>query len=220
MSYQRPTSRGFTLLELVITVSIIGVILAIMTPVYVQFSTAFNVRYLTEQKAMNMKIASAMERFSEQDPLGALPTPYSSGSYTRAIVNPGGTNSSDVLLRDFLRSEGAVRQMNDDAFASQRVRVYQRLASGLSLTQPAYGAFGPSVLLKYQTGFIYNTECPRASTSCNPSASGIPGDSPVLTATNVNTWDTAGNDHSEVMVSNIGTPLLIFFRKSVVVNVL
>ena len=184
--------------------SIIAVVLAIMTPVYIQFSTAFKVRYINEQQTMNIKIATAMENYAEQDPLGSLPSPYTGGSINNGIVNPGGSNANDVLFRDLLRSEAAITQMNDDAFASARVRVYQRLTTGQSITQPAYGAFGPAVLIKYQTGFVYNTECPRATSACNPSASGVPGDSPVLSASNVDSWATSGNDHSSVMVTNLG----------------
>jgi hypothetical protein len=59
--------------------------------------------------------------------------------------------------------------------------------------------------LTYQLGVIYTTGCAITGSTCNPNPGlGIPGQSPVLTAANRQTWDVTSTDLGAVFVSNLG----------------
>jgi prepilin-type N-terminal cleavage/methylation domain-containing protein len=198
--------KGFTLIELVLVIVIIGVVSIILSPVFSALTSSQKGAYNEKQKINNQLIASGLLNFARySSTLGSLPSPYSSlPSIANAIYNPGDTSVGGMAIATAITQTGInPREINDDGFNAQRVRVYQ-LVTGLTQQIPLYFQSGPLVTVAYQFGAIYQTACERSAATCNPSAgTGIPGDSLVLTSTNFSTWTTTGTDSQPNFVSNL-----------------
>lgn len=208
MMLHRPSAQGgFTLLELVIAVTLLGFVSISMAPVFNLFVTAKTQTYTESQAAINVRLSQGfLAHAREVSPLGQLPEPYtdSPSKLHNAPYNPADVSASAVGPY-LVQTRVASQEINDDNTAAARVRVYQRL-QGLSQDVPLYFQSGPAVRLTYDFGALYSTICPRSNTtpSCNINSSlGIPGASPVLTAANVLTWQTVAPDYPGIMFSTL-----------------
>ena len=208
MMLRRPSAQGgFTLLELVIAVTLMGFVSISMAPVFSLFVTAKAQTYTESQAAINARLSQGfLSHAREVSALGQLPAPFTDAASKRynAPYNPDDVSASAVGPY-LVQTRVASQEINDDNTAAARVRVYQRL-QGMTQDVPLYFQSGPSVRLTYDFGALYSTACPRANTtpSCNINSSlGIPGASPVLTAANVLTWQTAAPDYPGIMFSTL-----------------
>lgn len=176
------TQSGFTLVELVIVVFVLGAVSVIMSPAFKTLSMANQKLYIEEQNLINRKIASALLDYAKEDlsgdDLGTLPSPYTGGGYNNTVYNPANT----VLATQLQETGIDLKKVNTDGTAAEKVRVYQKIS--LQKTVPFFGSTGPLVDLDYDFGAIYMTDC-MYSEWCNH---GIPGDREALTVSNMDTW--------------------------------
>lgn len=204
--HTKQSQAGFTLIEIIIVVIVIGIISIILSPVFNALTTSQRGAYNEKQKLNNQLINTGLlnyARFSSL--LGALPTPYTNGGGpTKAIYNSTDVTAAGVALTSALTQTGInPREINSDGYDSQRVRVYQ-LVSGLTQQVPLYFQSGPLTTLGYQYGAVYQTQCELADTTCNPTpATSVPGTSPAMTALNYASWTTTGTDSAPIFVSSL-----------------
>lgn len=91
-------SRGFTLMEVMVTVAIIGILSAIAIPAYTSYIQRAN---RSDVRTQLLEAASFLQRsFSQNNQFpGALPTTYQQSpatgtvKYTIALTNPGGNTT-------------------------------------------------------------------------------------------------------------------------------
>lgn len=211
---------GFTLLEIIFAVFILGLMSLALGPSFRSFITAKEQQYKVEQTSINSKIAAAMLQFAEQGPANAG---YAIGSLTPPCNNSTNKiffaiyNSSlcglTTNLQPYLQQQGVpMEKVNNDGTANQNVRVYQRLSS-LSQNSYLFYQSGPQVYLNYDYGVVYLTNC-GAAQACNtgassstPPASSWPGEAGSgavkLTTTNVTTWTPGIRDVGAAYVSTL-----------------
>lgn len=199
----RRQNSGFTLLEVLAVVVIIGVFAAIMAPMVSEYLAAAKAGQGEEAARTNQMIAKTMAQWA-RDNGGRLPVPFSGNGYTSTVHNPSASTGPEATFNAALYDLPIGRNaINDDGRSARNVRVYQRLG-GNTRVIPLYVRSGPSVILSYDLGVIYQTECPLQGSGCNPSAgSGVPGASPALTATNRSTWAVVPPDAGARFVSTL-----------------
>lgn len=198
---------GFTLLELVVAVLVIGIVGIVIAPVMSSAITAKKGTYTEVQKATNSALSEALLNFAHGNPyspLGQVPAPYTGAGTVNGIYNPADVSAAGLYLKGLLNDTSIdPSQLLDDNYASQRIRVYQ-VVPGLTQTYPLEFTAGPLVTLTYQYGVVYTTGCAKADSTCNPNPStGIPGASPLLTAANIVTWTTVGKDSAAKKFSTL-----------------
>lgn len=207
MRGRRIAQDGFTLLELVMAVTLMGFLSISMSPLFKMFMTAKSQSYAEGQSAINVRLSQGFVAYArEVSALGRLPTPHSlaASQLYSAPYDPADVSATAVGPY-LVQTRVASQEINDDNTAAARVRVYQRLA-GLTQSVPLYFQSGPLLVLNYDFGALYVTTCPRgnASPSCNPNtATGLPGSSPVLTAGNYLTWKSVSPDYPAVVFSTL-----------------
>lgn len=188
-------ARGFTLVELLIVVVMLGFVLLIIAPTFNRFLTAQARAYDSKQEENNFRIAGALVNYAANaSQFGKLPAPYTGGGYVSTIYNPADTSAAGAALTQALTQTGInPSEINDDGTTGARVRVYQRV-TGLTQQVPLFFQSGPLATLTYDFGAVYMTTCNKNDASCNPSGTGVPGTSAVLSASNFATWKTSGTD--------------------------
>lgn len=199
------SQSGFTLIELVITVFIVGAISIVLSPIFNTLVTSQRGAYSAVQKVNNQNIATGLINYARYNSTqGFLPNPYTGGGLTNAVYDPANSTAAGLALSAALTQTGInSREINDDGYENGRVRVYQ-LVSGLTQTVPLYFQSGPTVTLTYQHGVIYQTACNLSDSTCNPhSSTGVPGDSVKMTTSNFATWAMSGSDIGAVFVSSL-----------------
>jgi len=197
--------RGFTLVELLITVMVIGVVTILLAPTFNSLITSQRLAYDEKHHLNNQLIGSGLLNYAANSTQnGRLPPPYTGSGYTKTVYNPADGSPSGIALAQSLTQSGInPSEINDDGTASKNVRVYQ-LVQGLTQQVPLYFRSGPLVTLTYDFGAIYLTACAKTDTTCNPNpATGVPGDSPALSAANYTTWSTSGRDGRAHFVSSL-----------------
>lgn len=207
MKSQLVTSRnqqGMTLFEVIVGVTILGLMSLWMSPIFSSYVSSQKLAYVEKQKRINQQVTSAFYSYATSSSNGVLPTPYTGGGRTNAIYNPSSSTALGLALTAALNQTAInVNEINDDGYASQRVRVYQ-MVGGLTQTVPLYLQSGPTVTLTYQYGVVYQTDCPFSNATCNPTAaSTVPGVSAAMTTSNYSTWTATGSDIGASFVSTL-----------------
>ncbi len=197
--------RGFTLVELLITVIVIGVLTVFLAPLFNSLVTAQRTAYSEKHQLNNQLIGTALMTYAANSTqFGRLPAAYTGSGFTKTIFNPGDVSAGGIALSQALTQSGVnPAEINDDATASKKVRVYQ-VVQGLTQAVPLYFQSGPLVTLTYDFGAVYLTACPKATASCNPTvATGVPGSSLAMTSGNFTTWAPAGTDGAAHFISSL-----------------
>lgn len=201
------SSRGFTLAELAIVVTVLGLLTAALTPMFSDLFTIKKAAYDDKHRLNNVLISSALVTYAANSTTtGRLPAPYTGSGYTKTIYNSADASAPGVALTQALVQSGInPAEINNDGTTSSAVRVYQ-LVQGLTQQVPLYFQSGSLVTLTYDYGAIYMTACPKSTSSCNPTAAtGVPGTSTAMTSANYSTWTTAGTDGTPQFVSSLPT---------------
>ncbi|MDO8416458.1 MAG: type II secretion system protein [Agitococcus sp.] len=198
------TNSGVTMVELLFTVFLLGIISITMSASFRSFLTAKDQSYQERQLLINNKIAAAMLEYASTSSMGVLPTPYSNAasSIYFGLANP----TSFVGFGSNLLQQGlSLREVNDDGTAGAHVRVYQRVANNL-LTVPMYFQSGATVDLYYDQGVIYMTDCLRSlQTACNGASASTsnPPKGNKLTSGTLASWTPGAADTAIVGVSSL-----------------
>ncbi len=196
---KRNSQQGFTLVELIITVIILGILLVATGPAISSALTMMEAAKRDEVVVNNQKLASAMMAFARNSNAGRLPAPYSGSGVASGLYNPADATAAGQALSMELRNSGVpVNDINSDASVLDNVKVYQRVA-GLTYAIPLYFTSGTPVTLTYDVGAITQTTCAKSS-GCN---TGTPGASTALTAANVTTWEPTLPDYGAVVFSTL-----------------
>ncbi|KKN80583.1 hypothetical protein LCGC14_0328020 [marine sediment metagenome] len=208
MMQQRHKSNGFTLIELIISVVILGILIAAVAPLVSSAFMFMEAAKKDENEITNRNLANAMIDFSRTRTgvmKSRLPDPVNtSAPIVAGLFNEASTNSESIALGVLLKSTGVgPNQINFDNAVVQNARVYQRV-SDLTFNMPLYVTTGPSMRLTYDYAVVYSTRC-GAATACYTSASSSnpPGDSPVLNSGNYSSWKTVGSDYGAVAFSSL-----------------
>ena len=192
-----PGQKGFTLIEMAITVFVIGVITAAVSPFISSAASAYESRIKAENRLMNVQIAEVLLDRAQLNADLALPDPDATGEWESAPVTPG---SGDTQLLQLVNQAGLnVDRVPHDGRKVRNQRVYQKV-TGLSASIPLYMNSGPAVNITYEGGVIYNTMAEPGSAL---NADGLPGDSEVITPANMTTWQTVGEDYGAHHFSNL-----------------
>ncbi|MQA40769.1 type II secretion system protein [Rugamonas aquatica] len=201
---KRHQQTGVTLVELIVAVMVLGILSIAVSPILNSYVASMRGSYARKQEVNNQTIGIALLQYAhDSTALGTLPPPYTGAGYSSTVFNPLDASAAGLALAGALTQSGVnPSELNDDNYPAHRVRVYQRV-DGLVAAWPLYFQSGPQVVLTYQFGVVYMSACERTA-ACNPSAaSGVPGDSAALTATNYGNWSTSGGDLAPFFVSTL-----------------
>ena len=219
MNHRR--QKGFTLVELIMGVFVLGILSVMLSPTMRTFMAASDQAYRNQQAAINQKIANAIIQYSTQAviPAGTTTAPCnSSGNKIFYAIYNATLCASTAALQPYLIQQGVpMNAVNTDGTANANLRVYQRL-SGLSQTTYLFYQAGPVVYLNYDFGVIYLTNCGQ-SQPCNTTAASStlpPSSQPVLstetlatvgaprlTTANQSTWTPGTRDIGAAYVSTL-----------------
>lgn len=195
-------AKGFTLLEIIIAVTLFGILSIMVSPFLKMFMTAKEQNYRDRHTVNNEKIATGLLNWAKQSQFGQLPPPYTAAGTPKnfnSIYNPADVSATAV--GPYLLQTGiSPNEINDDATTNQNARVYQNVYS-LTQSVPLYFQTGPLLTLNYSVGGIYLTQCSRFA-SCNTGTT-RPGSTGDLTSANYTTWTTTGTDYPATLVSTL-----------------
>lgn len=194
---KRHGEDGFTLVEMAITVFVIGLVTAAVSPFITNAASAYESRIKAENRLMNAQIANALLDRAQLNADLSLPDPDGTGVWESAPVTPG---SGDTDLLQLINQAGLnVDRVPHDGRGVRNQRVYQKV-TGLSASMPLNLHSGPTVSVTYQAGVIYNTMAEPGSAL---NADGLPGDSEALTSINLTTWEASGDDYGSAHFSTL-----------------
>ncbi|SIR01744.1 type II secretion system protein [Marinobacterium stanieri] len=197
--------QGFTLLELVLSIFLLGVLTVVIAPSLSLLNTAQSQEYRSRTMLSLERAAGAMmEHVRLNSAQGRLPAPYTGDDFFNTLIDPTPDvgSESEQLMMLFRQAGLAANEINTDGYASQRIRKYQMLSSMIQEV-PFAMQTGDLVELRYDFGVIYQTTCPLADTGCNTNARYGDASTPVLTTANYNTWEPAGDDFGAVFISTL-----------------
>lgn len=201
-------ARGFTLIELMVTMILIGIVSIIVSPILGEMTSSRIAAYRAQQTTMNQKVAQAFITYaSTVSTTGALPAPYSNGTDTFSA--PTNLTSSSSLNTVLQMTGVPGEEVNDDGRAAKNVRVFQK-APSIMYSTPFDVQSGPVVRLLFEYGAVYITTCPRADTSCNKTP--LPGASVALTGSNHGSWTTTAPDFGAAYVSTLPVQLAMLAK--------
>lgn len=174
---EKAGQKGFTLLEVIIAVAMIGVITVLVSPSFKMMSNAQRKAYEQEQTLINQKIGRALIAHSEEEGLipGFLPDPCMHyGSYQIYRVYSTTNCSVNDTLKPYLIQQGLNPSMiANDGTGNKNIRIYQRVPT---VSQWAYfdGRKTERVLLTYDIGVIYTTNCGESQPCGKVITGGVP----------------------------------------------
>lgn len=204
---------GFTLVELAITILLLGIVLTLLSPVISSLSSAQKKAYTHKQTLINQQLADAMLTHARNNTtLGTLPV-VTTAPFTCTVGNnctlynnlvttgPTGGTADELNFKTLLSSGGFdLNAINTDGKKAGNIRKYQ-VISNLTINVPLYFQSGPSTTLTYGFGAIYSTKCTGTTSpaGCNIYGSGTTQ----LTSANYSTWALAGNDFGLITFSTL-----------------
>lgn len=192
-------ARGFTLIEMLITIVLIGIVSIIVSPLLNEITSSQITAYRAYQQMMNRRIGDAFLTYARtSSATGALPSPVSNGTDTFSA--PTDLTASSTLNTILQMAGVPGTEVNEDGRAAHNARVYQ-VVQNMPLTVPLDVQSGPQVNLLYQYGVVYSTTCPKSDTSCNKAA--VPGASVVLDSTNSGSWKPTSPDFGMASFSSL-----------------
>lgn len=175
--------KGFSLFEVILAVSILGVVTWAVAPAMKSVLTAKDNTRRAEQYATNQKIGNALLAWSAvatQDSntgfsrIGTLPLPCTASPQFWGLTNNATCNAD---LTQFLLQQGVTAaQALNDGTTGKNLRVYQRVGNEQGLNQfigLMYNS-GPTVTLNYDFGVVYSTSCGTGQSCGNTSAKLVP----------------------------------------------
>lgn len=181
--------KGFTLFEMLIAIIVFAAATTITALATSSASTVWELARQERADENNRLRANALIQYALQQNNYNLPNPYTAANYNSAIADPANTT-----ITPFFAQQGLTPTMiNTDESAAGNLAVYQMITINDSVS--IFGTSGEQANITYQVGVIYQTDCSLHDATCNPNpVTGIPGDSPVFTTSNYQTWDVSGND--------------------------
>lgn len=197
--YGRKHAQGFSLIEIIIAIVVVGVLTLILSQNFAGALSAFSTAQDEEQEALNKRLASvALDYAATVSPTGKLPTPELA-NYQFNLADP-------TLKALLVEARITPREAND---TPQYARVYQvATPPSPTINVPLYGATGPAVTLAYEEGVIVATHC-RRTEACNTP---IPGASGVFNTTTFDTYTLQGEDFGLARFSTLGLQKLKLAR--------
>lgn len=193
---------GVTLIELLISVVILGIIMAIVGPIFSSTLTFMEASKKSEVLQNNQKLASGMLSYARNNG-GELP-PEQGGKYQLYDESAVRPSKQYELYLTLTGSGVAPNQINSSGYGVDTAKLYQ-VVSGLKYEQPLYFNTGDMVTLSYQVGVIYQSACPKQEACANSPFSNYNGyaRTPKLTESTIVSWDVAGNDYAPVMINTL-----------------
>lgn len=228
------SQSGFSLVELAIAGMVLGILSIMLGATYRSLIGANTLAYVQEQTVINQKLGAAIlnhmvstdrweNAVASTDGLFMLPDPLMNSTkkinygFTDTTVNTG-----PVDLMYHIQQQGIpASKVNGDGTAADNVRVYQKLTPGLLQTEltyfnPGSGYTGGKVVLTYDLGVIYLTNCPRAKTSCNISG-GLPNAATGAQLYTSSAWTPQTTDIGVTYISSLPAQIAMLdtFKKQI-----
>lgn len=189
---------GLTLVELLVSVIILGVLMVIIGPLFSNALTFMDAAKRSEVQLNNQKLASGMLSYARNKD-GKLPPQRSDFSLYDEEATAG--SGYDLFLE--LSGAGvAPNQINTTGFGVNAKKMYQ-LAGPIPFKQPVYFSSGDLVTLYYEVGVIYQTNCPAKEACANSTAPWSNGGADKLVVNNIVGWKVNGGDYAPVMFNTL-----------------
>lgn len=195
---------GLTLVELLISVVILGILMAVIGPIFSNALTFMEAAKKSEVQLNNQKLASGMLSYARNHG-GKLPPQRPSDKYR--LYDEKAVKDDGAPYELFLELSGtgvAPNQINTTGYGINATKLYQ-VVDGLTHVQPLFFSAGDKITLTYQVGVIYQSNCPLLSgCSSNPFAdySGKPRTKEINSG-NIVSWDVEGDDYAPVMINTL-----------------
>lgn len=190
----RSRQSGFTLVELLISVVILGILVTVISPIFSNALAFMEGAKRSEVQLNNQKLAAGMLSYAQNIADGKLPPQVGSNLPLYAQAN-------DLLFLELSGTGVPPSQINSTGYGIDAVKRYQ-VVHDLEYTQPMFFSSGDTVTLFYDVGVIYQTkDCARESTcGTSPPSS---GESPELDRNKIAEWDVKGGDYAPVMINTL-----------------
>lgn len=195
MNINKP--EGFTLVELLVAIVVAGILGGIAATNLTMFNASSNLVKFERAKEENRSAGLGLLEYAKAENKGRLPQPFTDApeSLNSVVADP-----DDTTITGYLLSEGLSQDLwNSNGYAGKRIRAYQMVTQTVEI--PFFTTGGETVTVTYDTGVVYQTNCLANDESCNPAANGLPGESGILTTSNIHTWDVNGMDINPYMFS-------------------
>lgn len=198
----RVKQKGFTLVELLISVVILGILMAIVGPMFSTALTFMSSAKKSEVQLNNQKLAAGMLSYARNNG-GQLPAKQNNYRLYDEGAEEG--TAGYQLYLELTGTGVPTSQINTAGYGVDAVKRYQ-VVGGLKHTQPLFVNTGDNVTLTYQVGVIYQTDCPKGG-GCDgaaiPDHSATGSETGKLTEDNIASWDVKGADHSAIMINTL-----------------
>lgn len=188
---------GLTLVELLISVVILGILMAVLGPIFSNALTFMESAKKSEVKLNNQKLAAGMLSFARNHN-GMLPPERPDFS----LYNSSATQTVEEKEL-FLELTGVgvpPNEINTTGYGMDLMKMYQ-VVGGLEHKQPLFFSTGDEVTLNYEVGVIYQSNCPLLSACKN--APFAADRTERLTAGTIASWDVKGEDYAPVMINTL-----------------
>lgn len=198
----RGYQAGVTLIELLISVVILGIIMAIVGPIFSSTLTFMEATKKSEVLQNNQKLASGMLSYARNN--GGILPPERGGKYELYDATAAVGSAGYDLYLELTGAGVPPNQINSAGYGIDAAKLYQ-VVSNLKHKQPLFFSSGDEVTLTYQVGVIYQSVCPRLHSCASSPFSNYNGvaRTPKITEATIVSWDVAGNDYAPVMINTL-----------------